>query len=190
MANTDDSTIISREEARTLGLKRYFTGRACKYGHTAQREVSNTGCVICRLKIYNDRGRIAAYARKYRLKNKDAIESYRKKWSDSSSGRRYNKMYYIKYSRQHPEKINAKSRKYKCEKIQRTPVWADLKKIEEIYAECSRVSKITGVKHHVDHIIPLQGKMVCGLHVHNNLQIITAKENHKKLNKLLPEFSS
>lgn len=65
---------------------------------------------------------------------------------------------------------------------QRTPCWADLKKIDEIYEQCRRVSELTGVAYHVDHVIPLRGKNVCGLHVHTNLQIITAEQNLKKGN--------
>lgn len=75
---------------------------------------------------------------------------------------------------------------------QRTPVWANLDAINEVYKQCREVSRLTGIAHHVDHVIPLRGKNVCGLHVHNNLQIITAKENLKKSNKtgLTPAPSS
>jgi len=64
----------------------------------------------------------------------------------------------------------------------RTPEWADLKEIRRIYVECRRISQQTGVKHHVDHIIPLAGRTVSGLHVPGNLQIIPARENQAKLN--------
>lgn len=80
------------------------------------------------------------------------------------------------------ERIAAANARKAC-KLQRTPSWSDLSKIREIYKECSVISKSTGIPHHVDHIVPLQGKLVCGLHVPNNLQILPAGENLKKHNK-------
>ena len=56
------------------------------------------------------------------------------------------------------------------------PLWADRSKIKEFYKNCPKGMVI-------DHIIPLQGKLVSGLHVHTNLQYLTQKENSVKLNK-------
>lgn len=63
------------------------------------------------------------------------------------------------------------------------PAWANKSKIRKIYAEAREMTKATGNVHHVDHIIPIKGKNVCGLHVETNLQILTASENLKKFNK-------
>jgi hypothetical protein len=60
--------------------------------------------------------------------------------------------------------------------------------ILEKYKEREKVSKLTGVVYHVDHYYPLQGKIICGLNVPWNLQVITAEENLAKNNKMPEEF--
>lgn len=85
-------------------------------------------------------------------------------------------------SNRRPENIAYHASKRRAIKKQRTAKWADQSKIEAIYLEAIRLTNATGIKHHVDHIIPLQGKLVSGLHVHQNLQVLTAKENMSKHN--------
>jgi hypothetical protein len=93
--------------------------------------------------------------------------------------------YAAAYSRANPHIINAKKAKYRAAKLNATPAWADLEAIKKVYDDCAFITQATGVKHHVDHIVPLQGETVCGLHTEANLQIITASENCSKNNKLL-----
>lgn len=73
--------------------------------------------------------------------------------------------------------------------LRATPKWANKEKINEIYAECARITMETGIEHHVDHIVPLQGKNVRGLHVHWNLRIIPAELNKRKSNKLIHDLA-
>ena len=72
--------------------------------------------------------------------------------------------------------VNAISAKRRASKLQRTVGWTELKKIKDFYKLCPP-------GYHVDHIIPLQGKLVSGLHVLANLQYLPAAENLSKGNK-------
>jgi len=73
--------------------------------------------------------------------------------------------------------------KRRAAEIKATPSWANSAAIESIYAEAARLTRETGIIHHVDHIYPLRGRTVSGLHVEHNLQILKATENLKKSNK-------
>ena len=99
---------------------------------------------------------------------------------------RQNKLQYIKtWSQSNPGKRKAKTAKRRAAEMQRTPKWLSkeqLRLIEDIYAKSIELAKSTGIEHQVDHIVPLQGKTVSGLHVPWNLQILTAKENRNKSN--------
>ena len=91
------------------------------------------------------------------------------------------------YDSQYPEKAVERGVRRRNTKHKATPLWlskSDKKDIGKIYKECRARNKEAGyIKYHVDHIIPLQGTDVCGLHVPWNLQIITARENLAKSNK-------
>lgn len=76
--------------------------------------------------------------------------------------------------------------KRRAAKLNRTPPWADLDAMRAIYDKSQRLTAETGIPHHVDHILPLQGKLVSGLHVAANLQVIPASENIRKRNKYEP----
>jgi 5-methylcytosine-specific restriction endonuclease McrA len=62
------------------------------------------------------------------------------------------------------------------------PAWANVIEIRNIYKKAKQLTYETGIKHEVDHIIPSNHPLVCGLHVENNLQILTEHENIKKSN--------
>ena len=88
----------------------------------------------------------------------------------------------------YPHKHNAKQGGRRASKAQATPAWLtfiELAQIKEIYDLSIAVSVQTGILHHVDHIVPLRGKNVTGLHVPWNLRIIPADENIRKNNKLM-----
>jgi hypothetical protein len=64
--------------------------------------------------------------------------------------------------------------------------WADRAKISAIYSEARRLTKETSTPWEVDHVIPLRHKLVCGLHVHTNLEIVKQTNNRQKSNKFVP----
>lgn len=86
--------------------------------------------------------------------------------------------------RRNPEKRNAKCAKRRAQKLKATPSWLTSEHLEQIalFYTASKDQLKFGIKCHVDHIVPLQGENVCGLHVLWNLQVLTASENLKKKN--------
>lgn len=77
----------------------------------------------------------------------------------------------------------------KAQKTKATPAWANDFFIREVYHLAKLRSAITGFPWHVDHIVPLRSKRVCGLHVENNLQIIPAQSNALKSNRHWPDMA-
>jgi hypothetical protein len=94
------------------------------------------------------------------------------------------------YRQTNKDKINAQNAERRAAELQATPPWLtkfDKEQIVELYTIAQMFKLYTGEEYHVDHIVPLKGKTVCGLHVPWNLQVIPAKENLSKSNKLLPD---
>lgn len=117
-------------------------------------------------------------------------QEYDKSWRKNNKDKKYiyDKDYLVTWRINNPEKSAIHSSKRRAAKLNATPSWLtkeDVFKIESFYLERKRLEKETGILHHVDHIIPLQGENVCGLHVPWNLQVIPASENISKSNKLL-----
>tara|TARA_R100000664_G_C2653104_1_gene72812 strand:- start:53 stop:439 length:387 start_codon:yes stop_codon:yes gene_type:complete len=114
------------------------------------------------------------FAREYYKKYYHAVSKHNPKYIEREKKRKK------KYRKENLEKRrsinNYYSRLYKVRKKQACPSWANLEKIKEIYLNCPKGFQI-------DHIIPLNNSVVCGLHVEYNLQYLPALENQKKSNK-------
>lgn len=87
-----------------------------------------------------------------------------------------------------PDKHAAKEAKRRATNFRAVPVWADIAKIREIYAAAKIESQRTGVAMHVDHVVPLQSDIVCGLHCEANLEVKPATENLSKSNRWWPDM--
>jgi len=113
--------------------------------------------------------RMRSYDRKYISNPENKLKRYLKNKETQSA--RWKRWYEKNKSKQ-----NAKSNMEKAMRLQRVPSWADLEAIKEFY-----LNRPEG--YHVDHIVPLRGKEVSGLHVLENLQYLPAKDNLSKSNK-------
>lgn len=91
--------------------------------------------------------------------------------------------YHRRYRRDNAGKIAANNIARIRSERQATPSWANFEKINAIYAEAKRLFELDGIERHVDHVVPIKHKLVCGLHVEHNLQILTAAENMAKKNR-------
>lgn len=156
-----------RKDALLSGDTYYFTGKACPKGHTVERRAINGACKTC--EQIKNHTRYESYYKDYVAKNKDKIRSISSKWQKNNKG-----------------KANAVTAKRHAAKMQRTPPWLSkeqLNEIKDFYVMAAELEKVFPWKQCVDHIVPLQGKTVSGLHVPWNLQILPAKENISKGNR-------
>ena len=146
-----------------------------------------------------DKENMKRLQREWYLRNKEKAKARARAWELANPEKALEKK--RKWREENREQHNATNRawnaknqhvktahegKRRAAKMQRTPNWLtpdDLFFIEEAYHLAKLRTELTGIEWHVDHILPLQGKTVSGLHVPTNLQVIPAKENLKKSNR-------
>lgn len=144
-------------------------------------------CKLCRNAWADaNRDKINLRASLYRQNNREKLaEANRISYSLNKDRERARQKEYARLS---PEKVTAKTAKRKAAKLRAIPPWLTKEQHAEIaycYQEAFALRLYTGQEYHVDHIVPLQGKTVCGLHVPWNLQVVSASYNLKKGNSLL-----
>lgn len=176
---------VSLSDARLLKLPRYFTGQPCMRWHISERITMDRKCVMC-ADVYTkawrqaNPERVKAMKSESQKRNRKSANARSRKYVERNRGYAYARM--NAWAKAHPEIGAAKAARYLAAKLRQMPKWADHDAINMIY-RAADVCRKSGFDAHVDHIVPLQGVAVRGLHVHNNLQIITANRNIVKSNQ-------
>jgi hypothetical protein len=186
----------TRKEALITGTAYYFTGQPCKHGHVALRKTKGA-CVEC-LKIewvntaqkrqnyfvaYNKSERGKESKRRYYEANRETVIA-RAQARPAEEKRRYSQ----EWKKNNPVWIRADTKARRRKHRLATPPWitkAQKAEMRELYRIAITMTRTTGEKYVVDHIVPLRGEGVCGLHVPWNLRVITQEENLKKSNRMV-----
>jgi hypothetical protein len=137
-------------------------------------------CKVC------DNARVAARKAKdpERAKRTQAVSDRNKYAKNKATIRLRNKTWKVA----NPDKLQAADAKRRAARLQRTPAWLtedELWMMEQAYELAALRAQAFGFEWHVDHVVPLQGKLASGLHVPHNLQVIPAAVNLSKSNKFV-----
>lgn len=178
--------ITPRAQAKAVGAKTYRTGKPCTKGHHAPRRTDNGACVECHSKNTPERkAYMKAYMEMYRRRENEKVCSLKRAYygrhkerllDEAKAYRSENRGLYVMLCQQRRTAIRRATPRYLSD--------AHRLEIREIYDQCAALNRRDPGSHHVDHIVPIQGDTVCGLHVPWNLRVITAQENTRKGNKL------
>lgn len=174
----------SRDEGRKLGLLTYYGPTPCRHGHfPCERYVASGGCKECTneksLKRYYEKIKDPEWRE---AKN----ESYRKHNLTPEQIQR-NRRSGRNWKQENRGAATAIFVKRHAAKLDRTPEWVDETEIKKVYLERDLLTEKTGVKHNVDHQVPLRGDVVSGLHVSWNLEAIPEGPNKVKGNSFNPD---
>lgn len=182
----------NRTDAKAQGATHYFTGIPCTRGHIALRKTKGT-CVECMKEdwaIDNEKRKgkpkseaAKAAGRRYYEKNLEVVKARAAARPDEEK-----KQHKLNYKKSNPELYKALTSVRKRRHRAATPKWITKEEklaMRQLYLNAQRLTKLTGERYVVDHIVPLINDAVCGLHVPWNLRVMTQEENLKKSNKLL-----
>ena len=123
-------------------------------------------------------------ARQWTIDNPERKNEIRTKWREEN--REQHNAGNREWNSKNKDVKAALSAKRRSAKLNRTPKWLtadDIEHMQALYSVAAMIQRESGVEYHIDHIIPLQGKFVSGLHVPDNLRVIPAVDNLKKSNK-------
>lgn len=176
---------------------------------TKPKEILQRNCVDCGADITDSyvpkhglhcRGCVSEYNKAYRAANAERISESKKQWAIKNADRKAENDRL--YAQQNPEKRTLARKKWSATnpggdraakaknhaaRIKRTPTWLtddDAWVIAQAYELAALRTKLFGFAWHVDHVLPLNGKKVSGLHVPTNLQVIPWRDNLRKGNRM------
>jgi hypothetical protein len=167
------------------------TCKGCGVTVTRYKDDGRTDrCDPCRSKEYwQQHGEKWKVGQRHRARERHRQTYQQKKeagelWAQKNLARR--RKHAAGWHKRHRDKSSAAYMKYHAAKMHRIPPWADMQAIKMFYEIARRVTQCTGIRFEVDHIVPLRGKHVSGLHLPNNLQVIPKSANCKKHNTFEP----
>jgi hypothetical protein len=193
-----DTTTLpkTRAEAKATGASHYFTGEPCKHGHIAPRKTKGA-CIEC-LKVEWAQGNEARaeYFKEYN--RREDVKDRKNEWYQENREQviqaaatrpaQVKREYRNAWKETHKVQIRADTKARRRKHRDATPSWLTRKQkseIRQVYQIAITMTQTTGEQYVVDHIVPLRGADVCGLHVPWNLRVITQEENLVKSNKLV-----
>jgi len=198
-----DTTMLpkTRAEAKATGASHYFTGEPCKHGHIAPRKTKGA-CIEC-LKVEWAQGNEARaeYFREYN--RREDVKDRKNEWYQENKEQviqaaatrpaQVKREYRNAWKETHKVQIRADTKARRRKHRDATPSWLTRKQkseIRQVYQIAITMTQTTGEQYVVDHIVPLRGTDVCGLHVPWNLRVITQEKNLVKSNKLVDPTSA
>jgi len=156
------------------------------------REYARRNPAYARVKAWREQNpeKTKAQNQRYAEKHPEVLVAKTIRWRDANPERaaELSRKSRIK----HKDRVVFNKAKYRASKIQRTPKWldeVDFERIRNEYKLADLLTKLTGEEWHVDHVVPLNGKQVSGLHVPSNLRVIRGTENRLKNNKYEVEYA-
>lgn len=189
-------------------VKRYMNGCCCEcqrirmLNYSRSNPEENRARAAAFYKEHPEKS--LAYTKQRYADNPEKFREYSKQWYANNKEKllEYAKRYYKDNTEQmianaqnwqklNPAKVNANANKRRAQKLSAIPKWetpGDIAHIKWLYKQANLLTKSTGIVFHLDHIYPLQGETMCGLHTPSNLQIITQNENNQKFNKNPEDF--
>lgn len=179
------------KQAKELGLKTYFTGKPCKRGEIADRRLN--GDCLCDKCLEFTKKLKAQWANDnkeksslWRANNRDKMRKYQKEWTLRNKEQSVKAI--KKWKLENKEALDESSAKRRAIKENAMASWygeLDELVMREAFSLAKLRKQATGIDWHIDHMIPLQAKECCGLHCASNIQVIPAKLNVTKINKMV-----